>query len=105
MYESHFGLSGSPFGLNPDPEFYFQSKGHGHALSYLRFGVHQGEGFVVAFRYGAAVLIGLDPAEEEEALALLAGPPAGTREEERIGGAAKRKERTQCSEEVIPTTE
>ena len=47
MYESHFGLSGSPFGLNPDPEFYFQSKGHGHALSYLRFGVHQGEGFVV----------------------------------------------------------
>lgn len=47
MYESHFGLNGSPFGLNPDPEFYFQSKGHGHALSYLRFGVHQGEGFVV----------------------------------------------------------
>ena len=47
MYESHFGLSGPPFSLNPDPEFYFQSKGHGHALSYLRFGVHQGEGFVV----------------------------------------------------------
>ncbi len=47
MYESHFGLSGPPFSLNPDPDFYFQSKGHGHALSYLRFGVHQGEGFVV----------------------------------------------------------
>jgi general secretion pathway protein A len=47
MYESHFGFSASPFSLNPDPQFYFQSKGHGHALSYLRFGVHQGEGFVV----------------------------------------------------------
>ncbi len=47
MYESHFGLSGTPFSLNPDPGFYFQSKGHGSALSYLRFGVYQGEGFVV----------------------------------------------------------
>jgi len=47
MYESHFGLSGPPFSLNPDPTFYFQSKGHGNALSYLRFGVHQSEGFVV----------------------------------------------------------
>jgi general secretion pathway protein A len=47
MYESHFGFSGTPFNLNPDPEFYFQSKGHGNALSYLRFGVYQGEGFVV----------------------------------------------------------
>lgn len=47
MYESHFGLTGPPFSLNPDPAFYFQSKGHGNALSYLRFGVHQGEGFVV----------------------------------------------------------
>lgn len=54
-------------------------------ISTAPFAFRKGEGFVVAFRYGAAVLIGLDPAEEEEALALLAGPPAGTREEERIG--------------------
>src|SRR5690349_985488 len=47
MYESHFGFSSTPFNLNPDPAFYFQSKGHGNALSYLRFGVYQGEGFVV----------------------------------------------------------
>lgn len=47
MYETHFGFSGTPFSLNPDPAFYFQSKGHGSALSYLRFGVYQGEGFVV----------------------------------------------------------
>ncbi|MGD9834989.1 MAG: XrtA/PEP-CTERM system-associated ATPase [Piscinibacter sp.] len=47
MYESQFAFSGTPFSLNPDPSFYFQSKGHGNALSYLRFGVYQGEGFVV----------------------------------------------------------
>ena len=43
MYESHFGLTGTPFGLNPDPAFFFGSKGHSHALSYLKFGVYQGE--------------------------------------------------------------
>lgn len=47
MYEAHFGFSGTPFSLNPDPAFYFESKGHGHALSYLRYGVYQSEGFVV----------------------------------------------------------
>lgn len=47
MYESHFGLSGAPFQLNPDPAFYFESRGHGSALAYLRFGVYQGEGFIV----------------------------------------------------------
>jgi general secretion pathway protein A len=47
MYESHFGFTGSPFKLNPDPSFYFKSRGHGTALSYLKFGVHQSEGFVV----------------------------------------------------------
>lgn len=47
MYESKFGLSGPPFQLNPDPAFYFDSKGHSNALSYLKFGVHQGEGFIV----------------------------------------------------------
>jgi UDP-N-acetylglucosamine 2-epimerase len=47
MYESHFGLTGSPFALNPDPAFYFDSKGHANALAYLKFGVYQGEGFIV----------------------------------------------------------
>ncbi len=47
MYESHFGLSGSPFQLNPDPAFYFDSRGHSNALAYLKFGAHQGEGFIV----------------------------------------------------------
>jgi len=47
MYESKFGFTGPPFQLNPDPAFYFDSRGHSHALSYLKFGVHQGEGFIV----------------------------------------------------------
>jgi general secretion pathway protein A len=47
MYESYFGFTGTPFNLSPDPSFYFQSRGHGNALSYLKFGVYQGEGFVV----------------------------------------------------------
>jgi general secretion pathway protein A len=47
MYESHFGFSGAPFQLNPDPAFYFDSRGHSNALAYLKFGAHQGEGFIV----------------------------------------------------------
>jgi putative secretion ATPase (PEP-CTERM system associated) len=47
MYESKFGLTSPPFQLNPDPAFYFDSRGHSNALSYLKFGVHQGEGFIV----------------------------------------------------------
>lgn len=47
MYESDFGFSGPPFQLNPDPAFYFNSRGHGRALAYLQYGVAQGEGFIV----------------------------------------------------------
>jgi general secretion pathway protein A len=47
MYETHFGFTASPFQLNPDPEFYFGSQGHIQALAHLRFGVQQGEGFIV----------------------------------------------------------
>ncbi len=47
MYESHFGFTGSPFQLNPDPSFYFDSRGHKNALAYLKFGAYQGEGFIV----------------------------------------------------------
>ena len=47
MYESYYGLSGKPFQLNPDPAFYFGSKGHKRAFSYLQYGVYQSEGFIV----------------------------------------------------------
>jgi putative secretion ATPase (PEP-CTERM system associated) len=47
MYEKFFGFSASPFQLNPDPAFLFESKGHRRAHAYLSYGVYQGEGFIV----------------------------------------------------------
>ena len=47
MFESHFGFSSAPFQLSPDPAFYYDSPGHRNALAYLKFGVYQGEGFIV----------------------------------------------------------
>ena len=47
MYESFYGLSGKPFQLNPDPSFFFGSRGHNRAFAYLQYGLYQGEGFIV----------------------------------------------------------
>lgn len=47
MYESHYGLDAKPFQLTPDPKFFFASKWHKRALSYLQYGLSQGEGFIV----------------------------------------------------------
>jgi putative secretion ATPase (PEP-CTERM system associated) len=47
MYEAFYKLSGKPFQLNPDPSFFFASRGHKRAMSYLEYGLHQGEGFIV----------------------------------------------------------
>ena len=47
MYEDFYGLTGKPFQLSPDPAFYFGSKGHTSAYAYLKYGVYQGEGFLV----------------------------------------------------------
>lgn len=47
MYEHHYGLSGRPFQLTPDPQFYFESTSHKKAMSYLGYGLGQGEGFIV----------------------------------------------------------
>ncbi|MGH8728168.1 MAG: XrtA/PEP-CTERM system-associated ATPase [Burkholderiales bacterium] len=47
MYESFYKLTVKPFQLNPDPNFYFGSRGHKRAMSYLEYGLHQGEGFIV----------------------------------------------------------
>ena len=47
MYEEFYGLTGKPFQLSPDPTFYFGSKGHTSAFSYLKYVVYQGEGFLV----------------------------------------------------------
>lgn len=47
MYDQFYGLSGRPFQLTPDPIFYFESATHRKALSYLGYGLAQGEGFIV----------------------------------------------------------
>ena len=47
MYEDFYGFSERPFQLTPDPAFYFESLTHKKALSYLGYGLNQGEGFVV----------------------------------------------------------
>lgn len=47
MYETHFGLTGRPFQLTPDPRFYFESATHRKAMSYLGYGLAQGEGFII----------------------------------------------------------
>ncbi|MGN6501020.1 MAG: XrtA/PEP-CTERM system-associated ATPase, partial [Tsuneonella sp.] len=47
MFDDFYGLTGRPFQLTPDPKFYFESGTHRKALSYLGYGLAQGEGFVV----------------------------------------------------------
>jgi putative secretion ATPase (PEP-CTERM system associated) len=47
MYDQFYGFSARPFQLAPDPEFYFESLTHRKALSYLGYGLSQGEGFIV----------------------------------------------------------
>lgn len=47
MYEKFYNLRSKPFQLTPDPRLLFPSKGHNRALSYLLYGLEQGEGFVM----------------------------------------------------------
>lgn len=47
MFEQFYGLSAPPFQLTPDQRFFYQSRGHGRAISHLIFGLSQGEGFIV----------------------------------------------------------
>lgn len=47
MYEEFYGLKSRPFQLTPDPHYYFESLTHLKALSYLGYGLAQGEGFIV----------------------------------------------------------
>ena len=47
MFDDFYGLTGRPFQLTPDPNFYFESGTHRKALSYLGYGLAQGEGFIV----------------------------------------------------------
>ena len=61
MYESFYKLSARPFQLSPDPRFFYASTGHKRALAYLRYGIKQGEGFIIVtgnVGTGKSMLIG-----------------------------------------------
>jgi putative secretion ATPase (PEP-CTERM system associated) len=47
MYDKFYRFTGRPFQLTPDPQFYFESVTHRKAMSYLGYGLAQGEGFIV----------------------------------------------------------
>ncbi len=47
MYENYYGFNERPFQLSPDPRFFFATSHHQRALSYLQYGLDQGEGFIV----------------------------------------------------------
>lgn len=47
MDTEHYGLTGRPFQLTPDPDFWFESGTHRKAMAYLGYGLALGEGFIV----------------------------------------------------------
>jgi len=47
MYEKFYKLTGKPFAITPDQRFFYASKGHKKAFSYLCYGMVKSEGFVV----------------------------------------------------------
>jgi putative secretion ATPase (PEP-CTERM system associated) len=47
MYQKFYKLTGRPFQLSADPRFFYGSTVHKRAMSYLRYGLMQGEGFIV----------------------------------------------------------
>lgn len=47
MDHDPYGLSDRPFQLTPDPRFYYESSTHRKAMTYLGYGLAQGEGFIV----------------------------------------------------------
>lgn len=47
MYEQFYGFKRKPFQLLPNADFFFRSKKHDIALTYLEFGIYEKAGFVV----------------------------------------------------------
>lgn len=47
MYDGFYNLSKKPFQLSPDSDFFFNSAIHKRALTYMNYGLTQGEGFIV----------------------------------------------------------
>jgi general secretion pathway protein A len=47
MYSSYFGFKESPFNLTPDSKYFYLSRQHREALTYLLYGIHERKGFIV----------------------------------------------------------
>ena len=47
MYEAFYNFQVKPFQLSPDPRFFYGSRGHKRAMSYLEYGLSLSEGFIV----------------------------------------------------------
>lgn len=47
MYDGFYNLKKKPFQLNADSDFFFNSEVHKRALTYMHYGLTQGEGFIV----------------------------------------------------------
>ncbi|MDD5245404.1 MAG: AAA family ATPase [Syntrophorhabdaceae bacterium] len=48
-YLEYFGFSEKPFGMSPDPAFYYESTEHKKAVDYLTFFLSQKEGFALIY--------------------------------------------------------
>jgi len=48
-YLEYFGFSEKPFGMSPDPAFYYESTEHKKAVDYLTFFLSQREGFALIY--------------------------------------------------------
>src|SRR2546427_12822114 len=47
MYHSHFGLRDDPFGVTPDPRFFYQTPQHREAVATLFYAIQQRRGFAL----------------------------------------------------------
>jgi general secretion pathway protein A len=47
MYEKFYGFNQNPFGISPDPAFYYATERHSEALANLTYGVLMQKGFIV----------------------------------------------------------
>ena len=47
MYEEFYGLREKPFQIVPNPNYLYLSEKHEHALTYLEYGIREGEGFIL----------------------------------------------------------
>lgn len=47
MYDHFYHLTTDPFGLNPDPRFCYSHPSYKKAMSYMRYALNRGEGFLL----------------------------------------------------------